>query len=129
MHPFSKMAKSLKNTSNRNKKKQRSRSTSPQVNAPTQRTPSGPNQHARVAEAINAGVRQLVISALKALTGRQNQSQSSNAMVQQGNASAMVNAPSVNVPDDPNSRMNTTLECRAVDPNASLLSELGSRAP
>jgi len=123
------MAKSSKNTSNKNKKKQRSRSTSLQVNAPTQHTPSGPNQHTRITEAINAGVRQLVCSGSKALTGRRNQSQGSNAAVQQGNTSTTVNTSSVNVLDDPNSRTNRTLEYGAVDPNALLLSELGSRTP
>jgi len=49
--------------------------------------------------------------------------------VQQGDASMIVNASSVNVPDDPNSRTNTTLEYVAMDLNASLLSELGSRTP
>jgi len=123
------MAKSSKNTSNKNKKKLHSRSTSPQVNAPMQRTPSGPNQRSIVAEAINAGVRQLVSSGLKALTGRQNQSQGSNAAAQQGDASTTVNASMVSVPNDPNSRTNTTLEHGAVDPNALLLLELGSRVP
>jgi len=123
------MVKSSKNTLNKNKNKQRSRSTSPQVNAPTQRTPSGRNQRTRVAEAISTGVRPLVSSGSKALTGRRNQSQGSNATVQQGDASTIVNAASVNVPDDPNSRTNITLECGAVDPNAWLLSELGSPAP
>jgi len=132
MHPTYKMAKSSKNTSNKNKKKQRSRSTSPQVNAPTQRTPNGPNWRTRVAEAINAGVtgvRQLVSSGSKALTGRRNQNQGSDAAAQQGDASTVVNASSVKVLDDPNLRTNATLECGAEDPNASLLSDLGSRVP
>jgi len=121
------MAKSSKSFSSKNKMKQRSRSTSLQVNAPTKRTPSGLTQRAsRVADAISTGVRQLVSSGSKALAGRRNQSQSLNATVQQGDASTTVNASSINVPDDPNSRTNTTLECGAVDPNALLLSELGS---
>jgi len=116
--------------SSRNKKKQHSRSTSLQVNAPMQRTPSGPTQRAsRVVEAISTGVWQLASSGSKALTGRRNQSQSSNAAVQQCNASTIANASSVNVPDDPNLGTNTMLECGAMDPNASSLSELGSRAP
>jgi len=123
------MAKSSKNTSNKNKKKQRSRSTSPQVNAPTQRTPNGPNRHTRVAEAINAGVRQLMSSGSKALTVRRNQNQGSDATVQQGDASTVVNASSVNILDDPNSRTNATLEHGAVDLSALLLSELGPRSP
>jgi len=120
------MAKSLKN-----KKKQHSRSTSPQVNAPMQRTPSGPTQcTSRVVEAISTGVWQLVSSGSKALTGRRNQSQNSNAMVQQDDASTIVSASSVNAPNDPNSGTNATLvEHGAMDPNALLLSELGSPAP
>jgi len=78
---------------------------------------------------LNTGVQQLVSSGLKALTGRRNQNQGSEATVQQGDASTTVNASSVNVLDDPNSRTNTTLEYGAVDPNALLLSELGSRVP
>jgi len=127
------MAKSSKKSSKKkNQKKQQSGSTSPQVNAPTKRSPNGPNRRTRVADAINAGVtgvRQLVSSGLKALTGRQNQNQGSDAMVQQGDASTVVNASSVNVLDDPNLRTNTTLEHGAEDPNTSLLSELGSRTP
>jgi len=75
------------------------------VNAPTQRTPNGLNRHTRVAEAIGAGmtgVRQLVSSGSKALTGRRNQNQGSDATVQQGDASTVVNASSLNVLDDPN---------------------------
>jgi len=122
------MAKSSKSSSSKNKKKQCSRSTSPQVNAPTQRTPSGATQRtSRVADVISTGVRQLVSSGSRALDGRRNQSQSSNAMVQQEDASTTVNASSVNVPDDLNSRTNTMLEYGAVDPNALLLSELGSK--
>jgi len=105
-----------------NKKKQRSSSTSPQVNAPMQHTPNGPNQRTRVAEAINTGVtgvRQLVSSGSKALTGRRNQNQGSDATVQQVDASTVVNASSVNVLNDPNLRTNTMLEYGAEDPNAS----------
>jgi len=53
----------------KNKKKKRSRSTSPQVNAPTQRTPSGPVQRATrvVADTITAGVQKMLNSSLKAM--------------------------------------------------------------
>jgi len=50
-------------------------------------------------------------------------------MAQQGNASTVANASSVNVLNDPNLRTNATLECGAEDSNASLPSELGSRVP
>jgi len=92
------------------------------VNAPMQHTPNGPNQRTRVAEAINTGVtgvRQLVSSGSKALTGRRNQNQGSDATVQQVDASTVVNASSVNVLNDPNLRTNTMLEYGAEDPNAS----------
>ena len=116
--------------SSKNKKKQCSRSTSPQVNAPMQRTPSGPKQRpSRVTEAVSTGVRQLVSSGLNALTGRRNQSQNSSVTAQQGDASMTVNASSVDVPNDPSSGTNAMLECGAMDPNVLLLSELGSRAP
>jgi len=114
------MAKSSKTRSNKNKNKQHSRSTSPQVNIPMQHALNGPNQHTIVADAINAGVWQLVSSGSKALTGRRNQNQGSGATAQQSDASAVVNASSNNVLDDPNSRTNTTLECGAEDPNASI---------
>jgi len=73
------MVKSSKNAtkSSKNKKKQSSRSLSPQANAPMQRTPNapnGPNRRTRVAKAITVGVtgvQQLVSSGSKALTGRQ----------------------------------------------------------
>jgi len=114
----------------KNKKKQRSRSTSPQVNVPTQRTPIGLMQRTtRVVEAIATGVRQLMGSGSKATSGRRGKNQGSNATVQQGDASTIANTSSVNVPDSNNSGTNTTQECGAVDPNASLLSELGSRTP
>jgi len=48
------------------------------------------------------GVRQLVSSGSKALTGRRNQNQGSGATVQQGDASTVVNASSVSVLNDPN---------------------------
>jgi len=117
------MAKSPKN-----KKKQRSRSTLPQMNAPMQRTPSGAVHHATraVANAVNAGVRQIISSGSKAM--RRGKNQGSNATLQQGNASAIATTVSVNVPDS-NLRTNTTLEYGAVDPNASLLSELGLQTP
>jgi len=50
-------------------------------------------------------------------------------MVQQGDASTIVNAPSTSVPDGSNSGTNATQECGLMDPDASLLSELGSRTP
>jgi len=53
------MAKSPKN-----KKKKHSRSTSPQMNAPMQRTPSGPAQRTTrvVANAVTTGVQQIILS-------------------------------------------------------------------
>jgi len=62
------MAKSSKNTSN--KKKIGSKGASPHANAPTQRTPNGPNPRTRVSEAFSTDVRQLVNSGSKALTRR-----------------------------------------------------------
>jgi len=52
-----------------------------------------------------------------------------STMVQQGDASTIVNAQSTSVPDGGNSGNNTTQEYGVMDPDALLLSELGSRAP
>jgi len=94
-----------------------------------QRTPSGPVQRATrdVADAITTGVRQMLNSGLKAMQRGKNQGL--NATVQQGDASTIANTSSVKVPNSNNSRTNATLEHGAVNPNASLLSEFGSRTP
>jgi len=60
---------------------------------------------------------------------RRGKNQDSDAMVQQGDESTTVNAQSTGVPDSDSSGNNTTQEHGAMDPDASLLSELGSRAP
>jgi len=52
-----------------------------------------------------------------------------STMVQQGDASTIVNVPSTDVPDGGNSGTNRTQEHGVMDPDASLLSELGSRTP
>jgi len=49
-----------------------------------------------------------------------------STMVQQGDASTIVNAPSASLPDGSNSGTNTTQEYGVMDPDVSLLSELGS---
>jgi len=109
------MAKSLKN-----KKKQRSRSTLLQVNAQMQSTPRA------VSEGF-AGMQQVPSSGSKAL--RRSRNQDLGATGQQGNASTTANAPNASSPDNSNSGTNTTQEYGVMDPDASLLSELGSRAP
>jgi len=52
-----------------------------------------------------------------------------STMVQQDDASTIVNAQSTSVPDGGNLGNNTTQEHSVMDPNSSMLSELGSRAP
>jgi len=52
-----------------------------------------------------------------------------STMVQQDDASTTVNAQSTSVPDGGNSGNNTTQEHGVMDPNALMLSELGSRTP
>ena len=109
------MAKSPKN-----KKKQRSRSTSSQVNALTQRTP-------RVISNTIAGMQRVLSCGLKVM--RRGKNQDSGATAQQGNVSMIANAPSASTPNNNNSGANATQECRVMDPDALLLSELVSRAP
>jgi len=60
---------------------------------------------------------------------RRRKNQDSDAAVQQGDASTMVNAQNISVPDGGNSGNNTTQEHGVMDPDASMLSELGSQAP
>jgi len=52
-----------------------------------------------------------------------------STMVQQDDASTIVNAQSTSVPDGSNLVNNTTQEHGVMDPDTSMLSELGSRAP
>jgi len=120
----------------KNKKKQHSRSTSLQVNAPTQCTPSGPTQRTTrvVADAIT-GMRQMLSSGSKAMQRGKSQDSSATAQqgdasttAQQGDASTIANAPSAKALDSNNPGTNATQECGVMDPNTSLLSELGSRA-
>jgi len=66
-------------------------------------------------------------SGLKAM--RQNKNQGSDATVQQDDASTTANAPSASATDNSNSSANTTQEYGAMDSNASMLSDLGPRAP
>jgi len=109
------MAKSPKH-----KKKQWSRSTSLQVNAPMQRAP-------RVVSVAIAGMQRVLSSGSKVM--RRGKNQDSGATVQQGDASTIANAPSESTPDINNLGTNMTQEYGVMDPDASLLSELGSRAP
>jgi len=117
------------------KRRSRSRSTSPHTNAPMQRTPAGIVQRTTkvVANAATTAARQLMSSGTKAM--RRNKSQGLDATAQQGDASTAANAPSASAPNNSgnwvnsNSSTNTTQEYGAIDPNASMLSDLGSRAP
>jgi len=112
----------------KNKKKQRSRSTSPQLNAPMQRTPNAPTQRTpRVVSDAIAGMQWVLSSSSKAI--RRGKNQDLGATVQQGNASTIANAPSASPPDSSNLGANAMKEHGVMDPDASLLSELGSRAP
>jgi len=108
------------------------------VNVVTQRTPSGAVQSTGrvVAEAVSTGVRRILHGGSKVM--RQGKNQDSDArvqqgdestMVKQGNASTIVNVQSTSVPNGGNSGNNTTQEYGVMDLDASMLSELGSRAP
>jgi len=111
------------------KRRLHSRSTSPHTNAPMQHTPAGIMQRTTkvVANAATTAARQLMSSGSKAM--QRNKNQGSDATVQQGDASTAANALSANAPDNSNSSANTAQEYGAMDPNASMLSDLGSRAP
>ena len=99
---------------------------SPHANAPTQHTPAGIMQRASkvVANAATAAARQLMSSGSKAM--RRNKNQGSDATVQQGDASTTANAQGANASNNSNSGVNMTQEHGAMDPNASLLSDLES---
>jgi len=60
---------------------------------------------------------------------RRNKNQGSDATVQQGDESTTANAQGTSASNDNESGVNTTQEHATVDPNASLLSDLESRAP
>jgi len=111
------------------KRRSRSRSTSLHTNAPTQHTPAGIMQRTTkvVANAATTAAQQLMSSGSKAM--QRNKNQGLDARAQQGDASMAANASSANAPDNSNSNANTTQEYGAMDPNASMLSDLGSRAP
>jgi len=57
---------------------------------------------------------------------RRGKNQDSDDAVQQGDASTMVNAQNTSAPDGGNSGNNAMQEHGAMDPDASMLSELGS---
>jgi len=108
------------------------------VNVATQRTPSGAVQSASrvVTEAVSTGVQRILHSGSKVM--RRGKNQDSDAAVQQGDESTMVqqddasttvNAQSSSVPDGGNSGNNAMQEYGVMDPDASMLSELGLRAP
>jgi len=108
------------------------------VNVVTQRTPSGVVQSAGrvVAEAVSTGARRILHSGSKVMLRGKNQDSDAmvqqgdeSTMVQQGDASTMVNVQSTSVPDGGNLGNNTTQEHGVMDPDASMLLELGSRAP
>jgi len=111
------------------KRRSHSRSTSPHANAPTQHTPAGTMQRTTkvVANAATTAARQLMSSGSKAM--RRNKNQGLDAMVQQGDASTAANAQSANASDNSNLGANVTQEYGAMDPNALMLSDLGSRSP
>jgi len=111
------------------KKRSHSRSTSPHTNAPMQRTPAGIMQRTTkvVTNAATTAARQLMSSGSKAM--RWNKNQGLDAMVQQGDVSATAIAPSASTPNNNNLGANTTQEYGVMDSNASMLLDLGSRAP
>jgi len=111
------------------KRRSRSRSTSPHTNALTQHTPAGIMQRTSkvVANAATAVARQLMSSGSKAI--RRNKNQGSDATVEQGDESTTANAQNASASNNYESGVNTTQEHAIVDPNASLLSDLESRAP
>jgi len=108
------------------------------VNVGTQRTPINPAQNAGrvVANTVSTGVQRILDSGSKVM--QQSKNRDSDATVQQGDASTMiqqdvtsmtVNTPSISTPDGSNSGTNAMQEHGVMDPDASFLSELGSRAP
>jgi len=104
---------------------------SPHADAPTQHTPAGIMQRASkvVANAATAAARQLMSSGSKAMRRNKNQGSDATSMVQQGDASMTANAQGANASNYSNWGVNAMQEHGAMDPNASLLSDLGSRAP
>jgi len=80
-----------------------------------------------VANAATAAARQLMSSGSKAM--RRNKNQGLDAMVQQDDALTAANAQSANASNNSSSGANTMQEHGAVDPNASMLSDLESRTP
>ena len=80
-----------------------------------------------VTNAVTAASRQMLHSSLKAM--RRHKNQGSDATVQQGNAPTTASAPSASAPDNNNLGANAIQEYGVMDSNASLLSDLGSRAP
>jgi len=122
----------------KNRRTRRPRSRSTQVNVGTQRTPINPVQNAGrvVANAVSTGAQRTLDSGSKVM--RRSKNRDSDATVQQGDASAMiqqditsmtVNTPSSSTPDGGNSGTNAAQEHSVMDPEASFQSELGSRAP
>ena len=105
------------------------------MNVATQRTPSGAAQSASrvVTEAVSTGVRRILHSGSKVMRRGKNQDSDAtvqqgdeSTMVQQDDASTIVNAQSTSVPDGGNSGNNATQECGVMDPDVSMLLELGS---
>jgi len=105
------------------------------VNVVTQRAPSGAVQSTSrvMAEAVSTGVRRILHSGSKVMRRGKNQDSDAtvqqgdeSAMVQQDDASTIVNAQSTSVPDGGNSGNNATQECGVMDPDVSMLLELGS---
>jgi len=81
-------------------------------------------------------MRQMLSSGSKAMQRGKSQDSSATAQqgdasttAQQGDASTIANAPSAKALDSNNPGTNATQECGVMDPNTSLLSELGLRAP
>jgi len=117
-------------TKSKNKRKLRSRSTSPHANAPTQHAPAGLMQRRTkvVTNAVTTASRQLLNSGSKDM--RRNKNQDLDATVQQGDVLATANAPGANAPASNNLGANAMQEYGAMDSrNTSLLSDLGSRTP
>jgi len=81
-----------------------------------------------VINAVTTASRQILNSGSKAM--RRNKNQGLDATVQQGDASTIANAPSASAPDNNNLGANAMQEYGVMgDSNASMLSDLGSRAP
>jgi len=111
------------------KKKLRSRSTSPQVNAPTQCTPrSIKDVFARAQQAISHSTRVLRQrnQGSDATAQQGNRNQGLGATAQQGDASTTTNASDATAPDRNNTGANATQECGAMDLDLSLLLELAT---